>query len=78
MAASTSHPDLLGGWDAWAEAPAPTPATEGKTPAPWRLVQEQHLLWSRVFLQLTHDVTVIPLPDGVEDGSALRDVVPAH
>ncbi|XP_059963434.1 cyclin-G-associated kinase isoform X3 [Mesoplodon densirostris] len=29
MAASTSHPDLLGGWDAWAEAPAPVPAAEG-------------------------------------------------
>ncbi|XP_016051333.1 PREDICTED: cyclin-G-associated kinase isoform X3 [Miniopterus natalensis] len=29
MTASASHPDLLGGWDAWAEAPAPTPATEG-------------------------------------------------
>ncbi|XP_046512108.1 cyclin-G-associated kinase isoform X1 [Equus quagga] len=34
MAASTSHPDLLGGWDAWAEAPAPTPATEGPLLAP--------------------------------------------
>ncbi|XP_058402474.1 cyclin-G-associated kinase isoform X3 [Diceros bicornis minor] len=32
MAASTSHPDLLGGWDAWAEAPAPAPATEGPFP----------------------------------------------
>ncbi|XP_066241437.1 cyclin-G-associated kinase isoform X2 [Saccopteryx leptura] len=29
MTASASHPDLLGGWDTWAEAPAPTPATEG-------------------------------------------------
>ncbi|XP_054437813.1 cyclin-G-associated kinase [Pteronotus mesoamericanus] len=27
--ASASPPDLLGGWDAWAEAPAPTPAAEG-------------------------------------------------
>uniref|UniRef100_A0A8D0P0T1 Cyclin G associated kinase n=1 Tax=Sus scrofa TaxID=9823 RepID=A0A8D0P0T1_PIG len=29
VTASTSHPDLLGGWDAWAEASAPTSATEG-------------------------------------------------
>nr|XP_021533364.1 cyclin-G-associated kinase [Neomonachus schauinslandi] len=29
MAASTSHPDLLGGWEAWAEVPAPAPAAEG-------------------------------------------------
>ncbi|KAM5283690.1 cyclin-G-associated kinase isoform 4-T4 [Hipposideros larvatus] len=29
MPASASHPDLLGGWDTWAEAPAPTPAPEG-------------------------------------------------
>ncbi|XP_025742697.1 cyclin-G-associated kinase isoform X3 [Callorhinus ursinus] len=29
MTASTSHPDLLGGWEAWAEVPAPTPAAEG-------------------------------------------------
>ncbi|XP_054564782.1 cyclin-G-associated kinase [Eptesicus fuscus] len=29
MSASASHPDLLGGWDSWAEAPAPAPATEG-------------------------------------------------
>ncbi|XP_051696300.1 cyclin-G-associated kinase isoform X1 [Oryctolagus cuniculus] len=33
MTSSSSHPDLLGGWDAWAEAsvpgPAPTPAAEG-------------------------------------------------
>ncbi|KAM7159405.1 cyclin-G-associated kinase isoform 1-T1 [Molossus nigricans] len=29
MTASASHPDLLGGWDTWAEAPAPTPAAEG-------------------------------------------------
>ncbi|XP_053528240.1 cyclin-G-associated kinase isoform X2 [Artibeus jamaicensis] len=29
MTASASHPDLLGGWAAWADAPAPTPATEG-------------------------------------------------
>lgn len=42
MIASTSHPDLLGGWDAWAEAPAPAPAAEGTargvtgTPAPRR------------------------------------------
>ncbi|XP_059963433.1 cyclin-G-associated kinase isoform X2 [Mesoplodon densirostris] len=34
MAASTSHPDLLGGWDAWAEAPAPVPAAEGSPAAP--------------------------------------------
>lgn len=30
MTASASHPDLLGGWDTWAEAPAPTPAAEGR------------------------------------------------
>ncbi|XP_049742474.1 cyclin-G-associated kinase isoform X1 [Elephas maximus indicus] len=33
MTASSSHPDLLGGWDTWAEAaasvPAPKPAAEG-------------------------------------------------
>lgn len=29
MTASASHPDLLGGWDTWAEAPAPTLAAEG-------------------------------------------------
>lgn len=29
VTASASHPDLLGGWDAWAEAAAPTPAAEG-------------------------------------------------
>uniref|UniRef100_A0A8C8WTT6 Cyclin G associated kinase n=1 Tax=Panthera leo TaxID=9689 RepID=A0A8C8WTT6_PANLE len=29
MTASASHPDLLGGWEAWAEAPAPAPASEG-------------------------------------------------
>lgn len=29
MTASASHPDLLRGWDDWAEAPAPTPAAEG-------------------------------------------------
>ncbi|EPQ20453.1 Cyclin-G-associated kinase [Myotis brandtii] len=29
MSTSASHPDLLGGWDSWAEAPAPAPATEG-------------------------------------------------
>ncbi|XP_034528140.1 LOW QUALITY PROTEIN: cyclin-G-associated kinase [Ailuropoda melanoleuca] len=29
MTASSSHPDLLGGWEAWAEAPAPVPAAEG-------------------------------------------------
>ncbi|XP_036903221.1 cyclin-G-associated kinase isoform X2 [Sturnira hondurensis] len=29
MTASASHPDLLGGWVAWADAPAPPPATEG-------------------------------------------------
>ncbi|XP_053778598.1 cyclin-G-associated kinase isoform X2 [Desmodus rotundus] len=29
VTASASHPDLLGGWDTWAEAPAPTPAMEG-------------------------------------------------
>ncbi|KAM9237836.1 cyclin-G-associated kinase isoform 1-T1 [Dugong dugon] len=33
MTASSSHPDLLGGWDAWAKAaasaPAPKPTTEG-------------------------------------------------
>uniref|UniRef100_A0A8C0QBT0 Cyclin G associated kinase n=1 Tax=Canis lupus familiaris TaxID=9615 RepID=A0A8C0QBT0_CANLF len=29
MTASTSHPDLLGGWEAWAEAPAPAAAAEG-------------------------------------------------
>ncbi|XP_032488328.1 cyclin-G-associated kinase isoform X3 [Phocoena sinus] len=34
MIASTSHPDLLGGWDAWAEAPAPAPAAEGSPAAP--------------------------------------------
>ncbi|XP_068399727.1 cyclin-G-associated kinase isoform X3 [Eschrichtius robustus] len=34
MTASTSHPDLLGGWDAWAEAPAPAPAAEGSPAAP--------------------------------------------
>lgn len=31
VTASASHPDLLGGWDAWAEAAAPTPAAEGRT-----------------------------------------------
>ncbi|MBV95607.1 Cyclin-G-associated kinase, partial [Eschrichtius robustus] len=34
MTASTSHPDLLGGWDAWAEAPAPAPAAEGPFVSP--------------------------------------------
>ncbi|XP_060004957.1 cyclin-G-associated kinase isoform X2 [Lagenorhynchus albirostris] len=34
MTTSTSHPDLLGGWDAWAEAPAPTPAAEGPFVSP--------------------------------------------
>ncbi|XP_066892972.1 cyclin-G-associated kinase isoform X4 [Kogia breviceps] len=34
MTASTSHPDLLGGWDAWAEAPAPASAAEGSPAAP--------------------------------------------
>ncbi|XP_065733373.1 cyclin-G-associated kinase [Phocoena phocoena] len=34
MIASTSHPDLLGGWDAWAEAPAPAPAAEGPFVSP--------------------------------------------
>ncbi|XP_047422304.1 cyclin-G-associated kinase isoform X2 [Sciurus carolinensis] len=38
VTASSSHPDLLGGWDAWAEAavpgPAPTPAAEGGQPDP--------------------------------------------
>ncbi|XP_036847322.2 cyclin-G-associated kinase isoform X5 [Manis javanica] len=29
MTASASHPDLLGGWGVWAEAPTPVPATEG-------------------------------------------------
>ncbi|XP_059534072.1 cyclin-G-associated kinase isoform X3 [Myotis daubentonii] len=29
MSTSASHPDLLGGWDSWAEAPAPAPATDG-------------------------------------------------
>lgn len=29
MTASASHPDLLGGWEAWAEAPAPAPTGEG-------------------------------------------------
>ncbi|CAK6433374.1 unnamed protein product [Pipistrellus nathusii] len=29
MAASASHPDLLGGWDSWAEAPGPAPASDG-------------------------------------------------
>lgn len=29
ISTSASHPDLLGGWDSWAEAPAPAPATEG-------------------------------------------------
>ncbi|XP_034861406.1 cyclin-G-associated kinase isoform X1 [Mirounga leonina] len=29
MTASNSHPDLLGGWEAWAEVPAPVPAAEG-------------------------------------------------
>uniref|UniRef100_A0A8C3W441 Cyclin-G-associated kinase n=1 Tax=Catagonus wagneri TaxID=51154 RepID=A0A8C3W441_9CETA len=29
VTASASHPDLLGGWDAWADAPAPASATEG-------------------------------------------------
>ena len=29
MTASASHPDLLGAWDAWAEAPAPTLAADG-------------------------------------------------
>lgn len=29
MTASASHPDLLGGWDTWAEAQAPTSAPEG-------------------------------------------------
>lgn len=29
MTASTSHPDLLGGWEAWAEVPAPAPTAEG-------------------------------------------------
>lgn len=41
MTASTSHPDLLGGWEAWAEAPAPAAAAEGTSPAPWRRVLEQ-------------------------------------
>ncbi|XP_036708757.1 cyclin-G-associated kinase isoform X4 [Balaenoptera musculus] len=34
MTASTSHPDLLGGWDAWAEAPAAAPAAEGPFVSP--------------------------------------------
>ncbi|XP_066892971.1 cyclin-G-associated kinase isoform X2 [Kogia breviceps] len=34
MTASTSHPDLLGGWDAWAEAPAPASAAEGPFVSP--------------------------------------------
>ena len=38
MTASASHPDLLGGWEAWAEAPAPAPASEGTSPALWRPV----------------------------------------
>ncbi|XP_005408741.1 PREDICTED: cyclin-G-associated kinase isoform X3 [Chinchilla lanigera] len=29
VTASSSHPDLLGGWDAWAEAAVPGPASEG-------------------------------------------------
>ncbi|KAG5207939.1 hypothetical protein R6Z07F_007971 [Ovis aries] len=29
MTASASHPDLLGAWDAWAEAPAPALAADG-------------------------------------------------
>ncbi|OWK13656.1 GAK, partial [Cervus elaphus hippelaphus] len=29
MTASASHPDLLGAWDTWAEAPAPTLAADG-------------------------------------------------
>ncbi|XP_036777285.1 cyclin-G-associated kinase isoform X2 [Manis pentadactyla] len=29
MTTSASHPDLLGGWGVWAEAPTPAPATEG-------------------------------------------------
>lgn len=29
VTASSSHPDLLGGWDAWAEATVPGPAPEG-------------------------------------------------
>lgn len=36
MTASASHPDLLGGWDTWEEAQAPTPAPEGTALAPWR------------------------------------------
>ncbi|XP_028348263.1 cyclin-G-associated kinase isoform X4 [Physeter macrocephalus] len=34
MTASTSHPDLLGGWDTWAEAPAPASAAAGSPAAP--------------------------------------------
>ncbi|XP_048639950.1 cyclin-G-associated kinase isoform X5 [Marmota marmota marmota] len=38
VTASSSHPDLLGGWDAWAEAAVPTPApmsaAEGGQPTP--------------------------------------------
>ncbi|XP_023975230.1 cyclin-G-associated kinase isoform X1 [Physeter macrocephalus] len=34
MTASTSHPDLLGGWDTWAEAPAPASAAAGPFVSP--------------------------------------------
>lgn len=38
MIASSSHPDLLGGWDTWAETampgPASMPAPEGMTTGP--------------------------------------------
>lgn len=44
VTASSSHPDLLGGWDAWAEAAVPTPApmsaAEGK--ATWPGLQGTH------------------------------------
>lgn len=33
VTASSSHQDLLGGWDAWAEAAVPELASEGRVPA---------------------------------------------
>lgn len=72
MPASASHPDLLGGWDTWAEAPEGTflPPLEAGS------LQNAHCVWC---LSLSHhDLTTTPSQKRSEGQASWQDMVPTR
>lgn len=70
MTASSSNPDLLGGWAAWTEtaasAVAPTPATEGMTTTHrGQGMQDMQLLWP---VSVSHLPVTVPFAQGRTEG----------